>query len=189
MQNSTPDQAQILKLIENIYQFDRNEQLSGFSDILDVDRAVLQPHLAIAQQNLDRYIQAQAQLAHLQQILPYLNTIAMATDRSAHLSANAQALLQKYLPDRPPIQPQRPPALHLNPKSFEPIGLTPRESEILFYVAQGHENPAIGKTLNIHSTTVKTHVSNITKKLGATSRLAAVTIALKRIGLEVLNPV
>jgi DNA-binding NarL/FixJ family response regulator len=76
------------------------------------------------------------------------------------------------------------PALHLTPQSFEQIGLTPRESEILFYVAQGRENQTIGETLNIHPTTVKTHLSHITAKLSVDHRLAAVTVALKQIGIE-----
>jgi DNA-binding CsgD family transcriptional regulator len=77
---------------------------------------------------------------------------------------------------------------HSTPKitqdSFKNAGLTPRQSEILFHVAQGSTNESIAQTLSIHPTTVKTHLTNIRHKFNATSRLSAVTIALKQIGIN-----
>jgi DNA-binding NarL/FixJ family response regulator len=75
------------------------------------------------------------------------------------------------------------PTIHLTKTTFIPIGLTPRQSEILFHVAQGNTNAAIAQALGVHPTTIKTHLANIRQKLNATSRLSAVTIALKQLGI------
>lgn len=55
--------------------------------------------------------------------------------------------------------------------------LTPRELEVLSYVAQGHENKAIALLLGIHWMTARDHVYHIIQKLGARNRTQAVTIA------------
>ena len=60
--------------------------------------------------------------------------------------------------------------------------LTPREREILGLLARGLSNGAIGKRLYISATTVKFHVGNVLRKLGATRRAEAVYAASK-IGL------
>lgn len=52
--------------------------------------------------------------------------------------------------------------------------LSPREREVLRLVAQGHTNVAIAGALLIREGTVKYHVKNILRKLGATSRADAV---------------
>jgi DNA-binding NarL/FixJ family response regulator len=60
--------------------------------------------------------------------------------------------------------------------------ITPREREILALLARGLSNRAIGKRLYISGTTVKFHVGNVMRKLGATRRAEAVYEASK-IGL------
>jgi DNA-binding NarL/FixJ family response regulator len=57
--------------------------------------------------------------------------------------------------------------------------LTKRESEILCYLAQGHSGSEIAGILNISPLTVRTHIRNLIEKLGAHSRLEAVTYALQ----------
>ena len=57
-----------------------------------------------------------------------------------------------------------------------PLGLTPREREILALVAQGHTNAQIGATLWISPATVGKHLENAYSKLGVTSRTAAVRL-------------
>ncbi|HZE04655.1 MAG TPA: LuxR C-terminal-related transcriptional regulator [Solirubrobacteraceae bacterium] len=52
--------------------------------------------------------------------------------------------------------------------------LTPRELEVLRLLARGHTNLAIARTLVVREGTVKYHVKNILRKLGATSRADAV---------------
>lgn len=60
-----------------------------------------------------------------------------------------------------------------SPETLRPLGLTPRETEILFWIAQGKTNPEIAKILNTQLCTVKKHVVNFLPKLGVETRLAA----------------
>ncbi|QMU73264.1 response regulator transcription factor [Streptacidiphilus sp. P02-A3a] len=53
-------------------------------------------------------------------------------------------------------------------------GLTPREHEIMTYVADALSNRQIGNRLSIAEGTVKRHLGNIFEKLGASSRIDAV---------------
>lgn len=57
--------------------------------------------------------------------------------------------------------------------------LTPREREILSYLAQGLSGAQIAADLSIALLTVRTHVRNLLEKLGAHSRLEAVSYALR----------
>jgi Response regulator containing a CheY-like receiver domain and an HD-GYP domain len=79
-----------------------------------------------------------------------------------------------YLEEKAP--PPSPEMLHV-------LGLTPREAEILFWVAQGKTSPEIAIIVGNAPATVKKHVENITAKLGVETRLAA---ALK--AMEILGP-
>ncbi len=58
--------------------------------------------------------------------------------------------------------------------------LTPRETEILRYVAEGYLNKQIAAELNISEQTIKNHVTSILRKLNANARTEAVVIAIKR---------
>ena len=58
--------------------------------------------------------------------------------------------------------------------------LTTREVEVLRLIAGGNANKQIADQLSIGEATVKTHVTNILSKLGASDRAHAVTIGLKR---------
>ncbi|AUG81934.1 DNA-binding response regulator [Kitasatospora sp. MMS16-BH015] len=55
--------------------------------------------------------------------------------------------------------------------------LSPREREVLTFLAQGLSNPEIGARLNIRLTTVKDHVSTVVAKLGVTNRIQAAVLA------------
>jgi len=57
--------------------------------------------------------------------------------------------------------------------------LTPKEIEILTWVQQGKTSWEISKILKITERTVKFHVGNILRKLGANSRSQAVAIAMR----------
>ncbi len=52
--------------------------------------------------------------------------------------------------------------------------LTPRELEVLHLLARGNTNRAIARALVVREGTIKYHVKNILRKLGATSRADAV---------------
>ena len=69
-----------------------------------------------------------------------------------------------------------------SPEALACLGLTPRETEILFWIAQGKTSPEIAIILNTAPATVKRHVYNLLPKLGVETRLAA---ALK--AMELLN--
>ncbi len=58
--------------------------------------------------------------------------------------------------------------------------LNPRELEVLGLVAQGRSNKEVGAALFISERTVQSHMLNTFKKLGVTSRTAAVLHALRQ---------
>jgi len=63
---------------------------------------------------------------------------------------------------------------------FPDMALTPRETQILEYVAAGLGNKEIGSKLGTAAGTVKMQVQSILSKLGARDRTHAVTIGLRR---------
>ena len=56
--------------------------------------------------------------------------------------------------------------------------LTPRELEILGYLAAGHSNKIIARHLDLAESTVKVHVQNLLRKLNLTSRVQAAVYAV-----------
>ena len=58
--------------------------------------------------------------------------------------------------------------------------LTPREKEILNYIAQGYLNKQIAAELDISEQTIKNHVTSILRKLNANARTEAVVVAIKQ---------
>jgi DNA-binding CsgD family transcriptional regulator len=64
-----------------------------------------------------------------------------------------------------------------------PLGLSPRETEILQWVAQGKTNAEIGRILNISPRTVQKHLERIYCRLGVENRHAAIRVALTQIGI------
>ena len=79
-----------------------------------------------------------------------------------------------------PTQPRRdePPT----PAPSPPLGLTPRELDVLRLVGQGYTNARIADTLFISRKTAAAHVSNILAKLEVARRAEAAAIAA-RVGL------
>jgi DNA-binding NarL/FixJ family response regulator len=58
--------------------------------------------------------------------------------------------------------------------------LSPRELEILRFVARGYENAQIAAELNISPRTAKNHLSNLLAKLGMSNRVQAAIYAVRR---------
>ena len=58
--------------------------------------------------------------------------------------------------------------------------LTPRQTEVLNYVAQGLSNKQIAYKMNVSEATVKLHINALLRALGATNRTQAVILAQKR---------
>lgn len=106
------------------------------------------------------------------------------------LKAGARAYLLKSLLRKELLDTIR--AVHGGHKSIPPEvaaqlaeyaaedALTPREIEVLRFIAAGNANKQIAIQLSITEETVKGHVKNILSKLRANDRTHAVTIGLKR---------
>jgi len=64
--------------------------------------------------------------------------------------------------------------------------LSPREIQVLQWIAEGCSNKSVAARLSISEDTVKNHVRTILAKLGANDRTHAVTIAVRRGFLDIL---
>lgn len=62
------------------------------------------------------------------------------------------------------------------------LNLTPREAEVLLWVAQGKSNPEISAILGAAENTIKVHLGHIFEKIGADNRHAASLTALEALG-------
>lgn len=69
------------------------------------------------------------------------------------------------------------------PGALLALGVTPREAEVLYWIAQGKTNPDIAIILGTSVRTVHKHVEHIFEKLGTETRTAATIVAL-----EILRP-
>ena len=72
---------------------------------------------------------------------------------------------------------------------LEALGLTPREAEVLLWVAQGKSNGEVGTILNISDNTAKAHLSRIYQKLGVETRTAAAMVAMETLARRGADPV
>src|SRR3546814_7813656 len=59
------------------------------------------------------------------------------------------------------------------------LGLTPRESDVLFWIAQGKSNRDASEIMNISARTVNKHLEQIFVKLGVENRASAAAIAAR----------
>jgi len=64
--------------------------------------------------------------------------------------------------------------------------LTPKEMEVLQYMAEGFLNKQIADKLDVTEQTIKNHITSILRKLNANARTQAVVIAIKK-GLVTLS--
>ena len=68
-------------------------------------------------------------------------------------------------------------------ESLQLLGLTKRESEVLFWVAKDKSLVEIAKLLGMSDRTVKKHLEHIYEKFGVQTRLSAVMYALEHLGI------
>jgi NarL family two-component system response regulator LiaR len=82
---------------------------------------------------------------------------------------------------RPTLAPEAASALMHSQTASATVGadLTPREREVLALMAQGLSNAQIASKLYVSDSTVKFHVSSVLRKLDASSRTEAVSLALQ----------
>jgi DNA-binding NarL/FixJ family response regulator len=66
-------------------------------------------------------------------------------------------------------------------KPLEELGLTPREAEVLLWVAQGKSNPEVAMILGAAENTIRVHLSHLFEKLGADNRHALAFLALEKL--------
>jgi len=64
-----------------------------------------------------------------------------------------------------------------SPEALLVLGLTPREAEVLFWIAEGKTSPEIALILNTAPNTIKKHVSHILEKLALENRWSAALLA------------
>jgi DNA-binding NarL/FixJ family response regulator len=64
---------------------------------------------------------------------------------------------------------------------LQALGLTPREAEVLLWVAQGKSNPEIATILGAAENTIKVHLGRVFEKIGADNRHAAMLTALEKL--------
>lgn len=68
---------------------------------------------------------------------------------------------------------------YLSPEELRALGLTRRESEVLFWVARGKTDAEIGRLCNISPRTAQIHLGHIYTKLGVENRTAATLMAME----------
>jgi DNA-binding NarL/FixJ family response regulator len=68
-----------------------------------------------------------------------------------------------------------------SPLPLESLGLSPREAEVLFWIAQGKNNEEIGLILTVSRNTIKKHVIHLLDKLGVDTRNAAAMVAIEHL--------
>lgn len=66
----------------------------------------------------------------------------------------------------------------LDLKALARLGLTPRQSEVLYWVAEGKTSPEIGLILGMSTWTVRDHLKQIFVRLGVETRTAAARLAI-----------
>jgi len=69
-----------------------------------------------------------------------------------------------------------------------PVGLTPREVEVLILIARGASNRQVARALGITAKTAGTHIERIYTKIGASTRSTATLFAMQHGLLDTLEP-
>lgn len=72
--------------------------------------------------------------------------------------------------------------------ALELLGLSLRETEVLYWVMRGKDNQAIAQQLGLYGSTVRKHLESIYRKLGVQSRTEAISQALDKLGILTSPP-
>jgi DNA-binding CsgD family transcriptional regulator len=75
------------------------------------------------------------------------------------------------------------PCADFSVQAFERLGLTKREAEVFFWLAQGRTTQGISEALSISAFTVKKHLEHIYAKFRVQTRAAALVHAFERLGI------
>lgn len=114
-------------------------------------------------------------------------TLAPSRREALIVDKNARQLTVQLIPDH--FRDEH--LLLLNEKrgdsswnSLKECGLTPRESEVLAWVAKGKTNAEVGTILQLSGRTVQKHLEHIYQKLGVENRNTATVRALKMLDIS-----
>lgn len=97
---------------------------------------------------------------------------------AVHRAAEGEAIMSPQMTAKL-MQNLRKPAKTSSPAAADHDRLSPREREILGFLAKGASNKEIARTLDLAESTVKIHLQGILKKLGLTSRVQAAVYAVE----------
>lgn len=97
----------------------------------------------------------------------------LAGKRYVPMDSRSGRFLPSYYADREDISSSDGAVKTLQFSSGRGLGLTPRESEVLSYLATGDSNKAIANSLGLQEVTVKLHVRGVCQKLGVKNRTQA----------------
>jgi DNA-binding NarL/FixJ family response regulator len=112
---------------------------------------------------------------------PAAITAAFAAGASAFIAKSAEsALIGKTIRQALRAPLTTPVGMPSSRLTASLTGLTAREIDVLRLVALGHPNVTIGQKLFITEQTVKFHLTNLYKKLGASNRTQAASVAHAR---------
>ena len=67
------------------------------------------------------------------------------------------------------------------PAALLALGLTPRQAEVVYWVAQGKTNPEIGMILSASPRTIDKHMERIFERLGVENRGSLTLVANERL--------
>jgi DNA-binding NarL/FixJ family response regulator len=90
-------------------------------------------------------------------------------------------VIKSRLRRRQQIAPAAKPKAEPSPALLVALGLSPREADVLFWLAQGKSNSDICTLLDLRLTTVKKHVERVLQKLGVENRTAAAATAIEKL--------
>lgn len=175
-------------------------EASGGTEAIEICEQV-EPHVVLMDMMMPDMggIEATAQL---KQRFPYVQVLALTSSKEhkmVHEALRAGAIgyllkdiaaeeladaIRAAYHGEPTLAPEATQALievATRPSPSQVVGhdLTDRESEVLKLMVEGLSNPEIAEQLSVSRSTVKTHVSNVLSKLGVTSRVEAVTLAIQ----------
>jgi DNA-binding CsgD family transcriptional regulator len=132
----------------------------------------------ILPESLHQYCQQQIQKLRQPDTAPLLPALERKQDN--------HRLIVQFIPDRPESKIillfEEYVAAELSIDTFRRIGLTKRQSEVLFYLTQGKTNKEIAQLLGRDAKTIKKHLDGIYATLQVNGRIAAVSSAYNQLG-------
>jgi DNA-binding CsgD family transcriptional regulator len=134
-------------------------------------------------ESLQQYCQKQLQKLRQPDISPLLPPLERLKDNHRLIIRFVPALLQSEII----LVLEEYTASELAIDTFRQIGLTKRQSEILFYLTQGKTNKEIAQQLGRDATTIKKHLDGIYAALQVSGRIEAVAAAYTKLGMLQVN--